>query len=216
MSKNSKKRIVTSIGLFLLIYFAFLNKFVLGYFVLVTGLLSILEFNLIMNIILKNNEYKKFFNNLVFILYIFIFCTIFFIFSNFLYFKILLFMILLTCVASDIGGFIFGKTFKGPKLSKISPNKTISGAIGSLVFSITFIMLLTYYLTKNFELSTIILGFIISISCQLGDLFFSYLKRKSFLKDTGNFLPGHGGILDRVDGILLGLPMGFLTLSIIY
>ena len=96
MSKNSKKRIVTSIGLFLLIYFAFLNKFVLGYFVLVTGLLSILEFNLIMNIILKNNEYKKFFNNLVFILYIFIFCTIFFIFSNFLYFKILLFMILLT------------------------------------------------------------------------------------------------------------------------
>jgi phosphatidate cytidylyltransferase len=125
-------------------------------------------------------------------------------------------MILLTCVASDIGGFIFGKTFKGPKLSKISPNKTISGAIGSLVFSTTFITLLTYYLTKNFELSTIILGFIISINCQLGDLFFSYLKRKSFLKDTGNFLPGHGGILDRVDGILLGLPMGFLTLSIIY
>ena len=125
-------------------------------------------------------------------------------------------MLLLTCIASDIGGFIFGKTFKGPKLTKISPNKTISGAIGSLIFSSLFIFIFIYYLTKNFDPYVIIVGCIISISCQIGDLFFSFLKRKSFLKDSGNFLPGHGGILDRIDGILLGIPVGFLTFLIFY
>ena len=125
-------------------------------------------------------------------------------------------MVLVTCVASDIGGFTFGKIFKGPKLTKISPNKTISGAIGSLIFSCLFILMLTYYLTKNFDLYIIIIGCIISVSCQIGDLFFSFLKRKSFLKDSGNFLPGHGGILDRIDGILLGIPVGFLTFIIFY
>ena len=125
-------------------------------------------------------------------------------------------MVLLTCVASDIGGFIFGKIFKGPKLTKISPNKTISGAIGSLVFSSLFILMLIFYLTKNFDPYIIIIGCITSISCQIGDLFFSLLKRKSFLKDSGNFLPGHGGILDRIDGILLGVPVGFLTFLIFY
>ena len=125
-------------------------------------------------------------------------------------------MILLTCVASDVGGFIFGKIFKGPKLTKISPKKTISGAIGSLIFSSLFILMLTYYLTKSFDLYIVIIGCIISISCQIGDLFFSFLKRKSFVKDTGNLLPGHGGILDRVDGILLGIPVGFLTFLVFY
>ena len=57
---------------------------------------------------------------------------------------------------------------------------------------------------------------ITSISCQLGDLFFSYLKRKAKVKDSGNFLPGHGGVLDRLDGILLGIPFGFLTLTLIF
>ena len=124
--------------------------------------------------------------------------------------------ILLICISTDIGGYIFGKIFKGPKLTKISPNKTISGALGSIMFSATFASLAIYYFTKNFEPYIIIVGFVTSISCQIGDLFFSFLKRKSLLKDTGNFLPGHGGILDRVDGVLLGLPIGFLTLLIIY
>ena len=101
-------------------------------------------------------------------------------------------------------------------MTKISPNKTISGAIGSTIFSIIFILFLIYFLTKNFDPSIIVVGFITSVACQLGDLFFSFLKRKSFLKDSGNFLPGHGGILDRIDGILLGMPAGFLTLLMIY
>ena len=80
----------------------------------------------------------------------------------------------------------------------------------------SFAPLLIYYLTKDFEPYIVIIGLITSISCQIGDLFFSFLKRKSSLKDTGNFLPGHGGVLDRIDGILIGMPIGFLTLLIIY
>ena len=75
---------------------------------------------------------------------------------------------------------------------------------------------LIYYLTKSFDPNIIIIGLVTSISCQTGDLFFSFLKRKSLIKDTGNFLPGHGGVLDRIDGILVGMPIGFLTLLIIY
>ena len=101
-------------------------------------------------------------------------------------------------------------------MTKLSPNKTISGAIGSVVFSTFFLSLIIFYLTKNFEIYFLVVGILTSIACQIGDLFFSYLKRKSFIKDTGSFLPGHGGILDRVDGMLLGIPVGFLTLLIIY
>tara|TARA_B100001057_G_C22168224_1_gene688339 strand:+ start:119 stop:487 length:369 start_codon:yes stop_codon:yes gene_type:complete len=122
----------------------------------------------------------------------------------------------LICIFSDIGGFIIGKIFKGKKLIKISPKKTVSGAIGSLLFSSTLSLIIFYYLTEELSYRALILGLITSIACQLGDLFFSLIKRKSFLKDTGNFLPGHGGILDRVDSILLGLPIGFLALILFY
>ena len=86
----------------------------------------------------------------------------------------------------------------------------------ALVLSSLLIFILIYYFTNSFDPFIIIVGCIISTSCQIGDLFFSFLKRKSFLKDTGNFLPGHGGVLDRIDGILLGVPVGFLTLLIFY
>ena len=88
--------------------------------------------------------------------------------------------------------------------------------MGSVIFSIIFLSILIYLLTKNFDPYILVVGIITSIACQLGDLFFSFLKRKSLLKDTGNFLPGHGGILDRIDGILLGMPVGFLSLLLIY
>ena len=216
MKKNLKKRIWTSIALFLFLFFSFINNYILGYVLMIIALFSILEFFGITTIILKKHKIRKFFINSIFIFYIFYFCAAFLTLSSSLYLKILIFVILLTCVASDIGGFVFGKIFKGPRLTKISPRKTIFGAIGSLIFSATTAPFLIYYLTKDFELYVIIVGLITSISCQTGDLFFSFLKRKSLLKDTGNFLPGHGGILDRVDGILLGMPLGFLTLLTIY
>ena len=216
MTKDLKKRILTSITLFLILFFAFMNNYVLGYVLIIIALFSVLEFLGMTMIILKRYKIRKFFINSVFIFYIFYFCAVFLTLSFSLSLKILIFIILLTCVASDIGGFVVGKFFKGPRLTKISPKKTISGAIGSLIFSATFATLLIYYLTNNFEPYVIIIGLITSVGCQTGDLFFSFLKRKSSLKDTGNFLPGHGGILDRVDGMLLGVPVGFLTLLMIY
>ena len=216
MTKDLKKRVLTSITLLLILFFAFMNNYVLGYVLIIIAIFSILEFLGMTMIILKKYKIRKFFVNSIFIFYIFYFCAVFLTLSFSLSLKILIFIILLTCVASDIGGFVVGKFFKGPRLTKISPKKTISGAIGSLIFSAIFATLLIYYLTKNFEPYVIIIGLITSVSCQAGDLFFSFLKRKSSLKDTGNFLPGHGGILDRFDGILLGMPLGFLTLLIIY
>ena len=126
------------------------------------------------------------------------------------------FVILIGCIGSDIGGFIFGNLFKGAKLTNISPNKTISGAIGSVIFSCIFISGIIFYFTQNFNPKILIIGIITSIFCQLGDLFFSFLKRKAKIKDTGNLLPGHGGILDRIDGILLGVPFGYLSIIFIY
>ena len=216
MSKNFKKRIYTSVFLILLLYFMFSNSYLMGFFLMILGILSIIEFFDIISIIFKKNKIKQFFFNIIFIIYIFSFCTYVLTLSSYLHLKILIFLILLTCVASDIGGFVFGKILKGPKLSKISPNKTISGAFGSLIFSTFFLLYLIYFFTKSIDFNIMIIGCVISISCQVGDLFFSYLKRKSLLKDSGNLLPGHGGILDRVDGILLGVPVGFLTFLMFY
>ena len=101
-------------------------------------------------------------------------------------------------------------------LQKISPNKTISGAFGSVLFTLIILAFLLFYFTGNLNLNTFIISVFTSISCQLGDLFFSLLKRKAKLKDTGNILPGHGGVLDRIDGILFGIPVGFTTLILTY
>jgi len=154
--------------------------------------------------------------NIFFIFYIFIFSCSFFIFANLAGIKVLLLILLLACVSSDIGGFIFGKIFKGPKLTKISPNKTYAGSLGSIIFSIGTVLISFYYLNLTINFQIIIIATMTSIFCQLGDLIFSYLKRKIKIQDTGKILPGHGGLLDRLDGILLGLPLGFLIFILLY
>ncbi len=214
ISVSLKKRIFTSLLLLILVFLIFKFSFLLVYTLIILGTVSCVEF---FSIIQKNkwNKINIFFVNCIFTVYIFIFCIFFFYFTALVQLKIILLVILLSCIASDIGGFIFGKIFQGPKLTKISPNKTISGSFGSLIFSGGVYSILIYYFTKNFELSYILIGTLISVSCQVGDLFFSYLKRRVNLKDTGNFLPGHGGVLDRIDGILIGLPFGFLIMGII-
>tara|TARA_B100000900_G_C20233956_1_gene575102 strand:- start:161 stop:613 length:453 start_codon:yes stop_codon:yes gene_type:complete len=145
----------------------------------------------------------------------FLFLLIFIYGLNDIHFKIILFIILLICISSDIGGILFGKILKGPKLTKISPNKTISGSLGSFIFSMLTSSILLDYIFNTELLNNILLGFFVSASVQLGDLFFSYLKRKASLKNTGNILPGHGGILDRIDGILLGIPVGLVYILIL-
>ena len=216
MPNNFKKRVYTSLGLVFLLIAMFFNVFVLGYFLMIIGILSVLEFANIILRIQKVSIYKGVLFNILFITYIFFVLSVFLILSFFSHLKILLFIILLACIFSDIGGYIFGKIFKGPKLTKISPKKTISGALGSILFTMTVLSFSFYYFTKGFELNIILVGFLTSVICQFGDLFFSFLKRKSKIKDTGNILPGHGGVLDRFDGILFGLPFGFVAMIMIY
>ncbi len=212
---NLKKRLITSIFLIILLFFIFYSNFLLTYFLIVLGTLSLVEFSNIVKKIIKN-KVKLFFANFIFVIYIFIFCIIFSYFSNYLQLKLLLFLILIGCISSDIGGFVIGKLVKGPKLTRISPNKTISGSIGSILFTILIYSSFIFYLTNNLSFKTFFIAILISIACQVGDLFFSLLKRKAKIKDTGNFLPGHGGILDRLDGIYLGIPVGLLSTIIIY
>ena len=215
ISNNLKKRISTSLVLILLIYLIFTYKVFLVFTLLIFSILSVIEFLNITKKIFKSIFYITI-TNFFFIIYIFIFSFTFFYFSHFFQLKLILFVFLFGCIASDVGGLIFGKLFKGPKLTKLSPNKTISGAVGSIVLTTLVISIFYFYFTNNFSFLVLILGLFTSLFCQLGDLFFSFLKRKAKLKDTGNFLPGHGGILDRLDGILLGIPISFITLSILY
>ena len=116
----------------------------------------------------------------------------------------------MVAITSDIGGLIFGKTFKGRKLSSISPNKTVSGAIGSLVFSLILVPILIKYFNEISLINLIVITLLISLTSQLGDLLISLLKRKAKVKDTGDLLPGHGGILDRIDSILFAIPVGLI------
>ena len=132
IKKNLKKRSITSLFLIILLYLIYKFNFTLVFSLLVIGILSIIEFQNILKKIIKK-KIKFFMLNLIFIFYIFIFCFVFIYFTNFIQLKILIFSLLLGCVSSDIGGFIFGKIIKGPKLTKISPNKTISGSIGSII-----------------------------------------------------------------------------------
>ena len=214
ISKNLKNRIYTSSILFVLIILIYVSNMILAFSLITLGILSILEFSSILKKITKNKFYF-FCLNSFFIIFIFLFCFYFFSLSTIFQFKLILFILLLGCIASDIGGYVVGKTVKGPKLTKISPKKTISGAVGSTIFCITIISFLFYYFTGLFSFKILFSGLVASISCQLGDLFFSFLKRKIKIKDTGNFFPGHGGVLDRLDGILLGLPISFITLILI-
>lgn len=216
MKKNNlKKRIITSFVLVFLIFLIFNSLYFMISSLLIFGILCILEFfNLSKKIFDKKVYY--FITNFFFVTFISIFSFFFFLFYNSQQSKLILLFLLIGCVASDIGGYIFGKIFKGPKLTRISPNKTYSGSIGSFIFSCILFSSLIYYETKVFNFTIITIGLLTSLYCQIGDLFFSYLKRKADMKDTGNFLPGHGGILDRLDGIFFGIPLGFLTVILLY
>ena len=126
-------------------------------------------------------------------------------------------LVILICISTDIGGFVFGKIFKGSKLTKISPNKTYSGMIGSFFLSIISAFFYTNYYdliywTENALFITVIL---ISSVSQIGDLTVSYFKRISKIKNTGKIIPGHGGLLDRIDGMIFAIPFAFIFLKVI-
>ena len=133
------------------------------------------------------------------------------------YFHIL--FITIICISTDIGGYIFGKLLKGPKLTALSPNKTYAGVFGSFILSI-IITILFFQITFeifNFRFTekTFIFVFAVSLVSQMGDIIISYFKRLSKIKDTGKIIPGHGGILDRIDGMIFAFPFSYIFISII-
>ncbi len=216
MSNEFKKRTLTSIVLFIFLYLMFINEkfFILSIFIVST--IAVIEFITLSSKIFKNKNIMNLGSILFFSSYILFISSFLIYLVAISKLKVLVFILLLICVFSDIGGILTGKIFKGPKLIKVSPNKTISGSLGSFLFAVAMSITLVFFSTSILNFYSIILGLAISLGVQVGDLFFSLLKRKAKIKDTGNLLPGHGGILDRIDGILFGIPVGFITLILIH
>ena len=214
MNKELKKRVITSVLLLLIaILCIIINKVIFIFTILAVFAMSFHEWNNI-NIpyfFVKRKKKEFVFLQLGGLIYLFIFLSSALSLHN-SFGPIFFIFILLICASSDIGGYIFGKTIGGIKLTKISPNKTISGSIGSFIFSILPLFLFNFknYLDLSLSLKNILFCLIISLSCQLGDLVISYFKRLNKIKDTGNILPGHGGLLDRIDGIIFAIPIAFI------
>jgi phosphatidate cytidylyltransferase len=211
MNNELFKRILTSVILLPILYYVTVYS---GIYLII---LLMLFYTVSIYEIITNTK------NLLFIIstgifLIFSFYSFYFLRGDTEYSLVVLFWILTSTFLSDIGGYVFGKILKGRKLTKISPNKTYSGAIGSIVLSclsLPIINLLQIYSFKKllvnfFELKFLLFAMIISLVCQLGDLFVSFLKRKNNLKNISNLLQGHGGILDRIDGLIFVLIFCFI------
>ena len=213
-----QKRLLTSLLLLMIIFFSLKNSIVLFLVFLVINYFSLIEFNNLFKNIFKKKNQLYFISFLASVIYISIFSLIIWVFLiPFNNKNISIFILLiLICISTDIGGFIFGKLVGGKKLTQISPNKTYAGVFGSFFLSVIFghfyYIFFKAYLV--FEVNYLILITIISLISQIGDLIISFLKRKAKIKDTGSILPGHGGILDRIDGILFALPFGIILISI--
>ena len=210
MSQELKKRILSSIFLIPAIFLIIISgSIIFNLFLLICFIIILYEWHMM------RKENKYYYIGIIFL--IFSFYTIHKIYDynnnfNFIF-------ILLVCISTDIGGYVFGKFFKCLKLISISPNKTYSGVIGGYLFSILSIIILfkfSFFFPSKINLlsNTYILVILISTISQLGDILVSYFKRLSNVKDTGNLIPGHGGLLDRADGIIFAFPFAYIILSI--
>ena len=210
------KRLITSFFLTITILVSFSNIIFLYVIIFLINVLVIDEFfKMIKKIHIK--KISKFLTMLIVLIYMVYFSlvVIYFINQSFDLNKFKVLFLLIICISSDIGGYTFGKIIGGKKLTKISPKKTYSGLVGSLVLSLIFGYL--FYISSTdlilINLNIFLFIILISILSQAGDLLISYFKRKAKVKDTGSFLPGHGGVLDRIDGILLALPIGIFIIN---
>ena len=217
MNLKLKKRITTSVILFLLTIFCiFINPYVFIIAIIIVSYLSWYETNHLINSINKSvTNWQHVAFNLTTLFYAFGIFTVSAIGLYFLLGPVFFLYALSVCICSDIGGYIIGKNIGGKKLTKISPNKTISGSLGSFCFSMLPLLVFSnldkfeYYL---YSIDNFLFCLKVSLVCQLGDLFVSYFKRKAKVKDTGRILPGHGGILDRIDGIIFAVPFVFMSI----
>ena len=220
MSIELKKRIITSIFLISLLMLMYFYSFIMMISIIIIAMIVWVEFYALISKIMINNSYKdrlqRFLCKSISLLYLSVLVYfILFIISYHPDLKIYLLFSTLVTILSDIGGLVFGKIFKGRKLTKISPQKTVSGSIGSFIFSLSLVPLFYNKLIENNFVLLIFITITISLIAQLGDLFISYLKRKAKVKDTSDLLPGHGGLLDRVDGLIFSAPLGVLLFNFI-
>ena len=195
---NLIKRILSSVILLpLILYFILMGSFYLKFLIIICFLAATYEWHKMV----KKINYKL-------LGFIFLFFSFYTFYELSIKYTILIPFFI--CISTDIGGFVFGKIFKGPKLTKISPNKTYAGMIGGYFLSIIFISLHFNYLNHELTIIWFITIILISSVSQLGDIIISYFKRLSKLKNTGNIIPGHGGILDRIDGMIFAFPIYYL------
>ncbi len=197
---NLTKRIFSSLILIpLALYFIISGTYMLIFFTLICLFVSCYEWNMMT----KKKTYR-------------VYGFLFLIFSFYTFYELslglsLVFFIILICISTDIGGYIFGKIFKGPKLTKISPKKTYAGMIGGYFLSLICLTIISNYINyTNIPIQFFILTLIISTVSQVGDIIISYFKRLSKIKDTGKIIPGHGGLLDRIDGMIFTFPVVYL------
>ena len=207
IKKEIIKRILSSIILIpTVLFFIIKGSFLFNFFIFICFLITTYEW-----LKLSKNNLLKLFGTIFIVIS---FYTIFNIRNEFDrdYFHLLL--VVTICVSTDIGGYVFGNIFKGPKLTTISPKKTYSGVIGSFLLSLIFTNLFLDFLSdvETFEFTKEMFLFILLVSLvsQIGDIIISYFKRKSKIKDTGTIIPGHGGILDRIDGMIFALPFAYV------
>ena len=209
------KRILSSVGLIIVLFLAIYNFYILSIVLFIFFLETYNEIYLILKKIFKKEKVKLYLSLIFSLIYllVLIFVTWSIFVGIFLEFKPFLLAIITICISSDVGGYLFGKIIGGKKLSKISPNKTYSGSLGSYILSLFF----TFFLFNNFfSLKFIVLfAIIVSTISQIGDLSISILKRKAKIKDTGKIIPGHGGLLDRFDGLIFAIPLGLFILKFI-
>mgnify|MGYP001342214807 FL=1 len=208
MSSEFIKRILSSIVLLPLIFFIVIEgSFLFVIFLVICFFISVLEWNNMS----KKLKYKNF--GLIFLLISFL--SIYNLRLNYNDNYIIFMYVIIICVSTDIGGYIFGKLFKGPKLTIYSPNKTIAGMLGGFVMSILAMHVLIYiYEDQNFSIKLLAFVIFISVISQLGDITVSFFKRLAKIKDTGKIIPGHGGLLDRIDGMIFAFPFSNIFIFI--
>ena len=218
MNLELKKRIVTSILLLFLLYLMINYSYILIISLIIISVVTWIEFNSLIYKVFKKNKKKNLIIKFLFKLLSLIYLSslvflILYIETEQTHLKICLIYSILVSIVTDIGGLLIGRTIKGKKLTKISPKKTISGSIGSFLFSLVLVPILYNELLEYSLLYLIIITLLISLTSQVGDILISYLKRRAKVKDTSDILPGHGGFLDRIDGIIFALPIGILLFS---
>ncbi len=221
---NLFQRIITSLILLLIISISlFYNKYVWLFFLIIVSLILFIEFNNLSKKIWKKD--KNTIASLNIVSFLFLLIVIYVSYDSYYNPPIGLVFIISICIFSDTGGYLVGNLIGGRKLTKISPNKTISGSVGSFIFSLFSIVIFWFYYNfsyndKNFVTDNYIklipTCLFLCLICQLGDLFISYFKRKAKVNDTGSILPGHGGLLDRIDGVIFVLPAAYLIDKIFF